>query len=96
MGKLNITLITAYFLAGAANERPSDDESWHSQGHDCDTIKILDKKRHKHNADTSTGIQDTTDKANFSTASVRDVSNNFSSARIPSECDTKSETAERG
>lgn len=88
--------ITAYFLAGAANEHPSDDESWHSQGHSCDTAEILNKQRYKHHADTSTGIQDTTDKADFGTASIQDVSKNFPSARIPSECDTESETTERG
>jgi len=57
-------------LASAADQRPSDNKSWHSQGHGCDTTEILDKKRYKHHTDTSAGIQDTTDKTDFSTASI--------------------------
>jgi len=59
-----------YFLASAADQHPSHNKSWHSQGHGCDTTEILDKKRYKHYTDTSAGIQDTTDKTDFSTANI--------------------------
>lgn len=82
-------------MASAANERPSDDESWYSQGHGCDTAEMPHKKRHKHHADTGTGIQNTTDKADFGTAGVQDVPKNFPGARVPSESDAEREAAER-
>lgn len=82
-------------MAGAANEHPSDDESRYSQGHGRDTAEMSHEKRHKHHADTGTGIQNTTDKADFGTGGVQDVPKNIPGARIPSECDAEREAAER-
>lgn len=85
----------AYFLAGGADKRPSDDKSWYGQEYNCHTAEILYKERHGHYADACTGIQDTTDKANLGTASVQDISKDLSWARIPTERNTESETAKR-
>lgn len=86
----------AYFLVGQADKRPPNDKSWYSQEYDCGTAEILHKERHKHYTDTGTDVQDTTNKANLDAVSVQDISKDLSCARIPTECDTKSETAERG
>lgn len=86
----------AYFLAGEADKRPPDDKSWYSQEYDCGTAEVLYKERHEYYTDAGTGVQDTTDKANLDTISVQDISKDLSCTRIPTECDTESETAERG
>lgn len=86
----------AYFFAGEANKRPPDDKSWYSREYDCGTIDVPHKKRYKYYTDASTGVQDATDKADLDIASVRDISKDFCCARIPTESDTESETAERG
>lgn len=85
----------AYFLAGEADKCPPDDKSWYGQEYDCHTAEILYKERYGHYTDACTGIQDTTDKANLGTVSFQDISKDLSCARIPTECNTESETAKR-
>lgn len=87
--------VKAYFLVGEADKRPPDDKSWHGQKYDCGTTEVLHKERHEHYTDASTGVQDITDKADLDTVNVQSISKDLSCARIPTECDTESETAER-